>query len=391
MNVDVNPSDVAARLVAWYRRHRRDLPWRRTGDPYAVWISEVMLQQTRIAAVLPYYRRWMERFPSAAALAAAPLDDVLAAWSGLGYYGRARNLHAGAREVVERWGGRLPGSAAELRELPGIGRYTAGAIASIAFGRREPLVDGNVARVLARLHAIEDDVKSAAAARRLWQIAGEMVPDDAPGDFNQALMELGQEVCTPVGPRCDACPVMDACAARAAGRVHELPVVGKRTPDAARPLLALQAAWVERRGRVLLARRRPEGLFGGLWELPQAADRAALIGLFGELGLRLEIAVDAEPVHRHRQVLSHRRLAIDVYAARAAGRMNGSIRAAARGTGVGGPYERAAWHSLATLGSLGVAASSRSIIQRQRESDGWTGGPAQFASSRRGTTRSSTA
>src|SRR5262245_1507009 len=161
------PTSISQRIVAWFRKNRRDLPWRQTRDPYAIWVSEIMLQQTRIAAALPYYRRWMERFPSAQALAEAPLDDVLAAWSGLGYYSRARNLHRGAREVVARWGGRLPATAAELRELPGIGRYTAGAVASIAFGQPEPLVDGNVARVLARLFAIEEDVKSTATARRL--------------------------------------------------------------------------------------------------------------------------------------------------------------------------------------------------------------------------------
>jgi A/G-specific adenine glycosylase len=366
-------------VVGWYRAHRRDLPWRRTADPYAIWVSEVMLQQTRIAAVLPYYRRWMGRFPTAADLAAAPLDDVLAAWSGLGYYGRARNLHRGAREVVARWGGRVPGTAAELRALPGVGRYTAGAIASIAFGEREPLVDGNVARVLARLRAIDEDVKTAPVVRRLWQLARELVPADAPGDFNQGLMELGQEVCTPVAPRCDLCPLAGPCAARAAGRTGELPVVARRPPDSAKPLLRADAVWLERRGRVLLGRRRPQGLFGGLWELPQAAGRGELAALFGELGGRVELG--AAPVFRHRQVLSHRRLAIDVYLGSVTGRLG---RAA-------GPYERVAWHALAGLGSLGVARSSRAILQRQREQDGWTSGPARFASSKRATRRSSTA
>src|SRR5690349_6148043 len=246
------PAHFSFRLLEWYRAHRRDLPWRRTRDAYGIWVSEVMLQQTRVAVVVPYWERWMERFPGAAELAAAPLDDVLACWSGLGYYGRARNLHAGAREVVARYGGRVPGEAAELRTLPGVGRYTAGAIASIAFGRREPLVDGNVARVLARVYAVEEDVKSTAGQKRLWQLAGELVPDEAPGDFNQALMELGATVCTPA-PRCEACPVAEACAARAAGRERELPVVGARAADADKPLLRTVAAWMERRGRLLLA------------------------------------------------------------------------------------------------------------------------------------------
>ena len=346
------PAHFSFRLVEWYRRNRRDLPWRRTRDAYGIWVSEVMLQQTRVAVVVPYWERWMERFPSAAALAAAPLDDALACWSGLGYYGRARNLHAGAREVVARYGGRVPGEAAELRTLPGVGRYTAGAIASIAFGRREPLVDGNVARVLARLYAVEEDVKSTAAQKRLWQLAGELVPDDAPGDFNQALMELGATVCTPV-PRCEACPVVAACAARTAGRERELPVVGARAADADKPILRTVAAWVERRGRVLLARRRPEGLFGGLWELPQAEDRAALERLLRELGAPATLAGGA-PIARHRQVLSHRRLAIEVVAAALAGRS--TPRAA-------GPYDRAAWHPVRSVDALGLAASSRAILR----------------------------
>ncbi|HWM86752.1 MAG TPA: A/G-specific adenine glycosylase [Kofleriaceae bacterium] len=380
------PPEIAERVVAWFRRHRRDLPWRRTRDPYAIWVSEVMLQQTRIAAVLPYYERWMDRFPSAERLAAAPLDDVLAAWSGLGYYGRARNLHRGAREVVERHGGRVPDTAAELRSLPGVGRYTAGAIASIGFGRREPLVDGNVARVLARLFAIEEDVKSASTARRLWQIAGELVPAGAPGDFNQGLMELGQEVCTPAAPRCEACPLAGSCAARATGRTAELPLVGKRQADADKPLLRARAAWIERGGRVLLARRRPEGLFGGLWELPQAPDRERLHALFSALGAQLELGAP-RPVFRHRQVLSHRRLELDVYVARLAGRPGRGALAAGSG-----PYERLAWHSLATLGSLGVAASSHAILQkRHRETHGWTSGPAPSRSSKRASRRSSTA
>ena len=342
-----------------------------------------MLQQTRIAVVVPYYERWMARFPDAARLAAAPLDDVLAAWSGLGYYGRARNLHRGAAEVVAHHGGKVPGSAAELRGLPGIGPYTAAAIASMAFGEREPLVDGNVARVLARLFAIEEDVKRAPVARRLWQIAGELVPADAPGDFNQGLMELGQEVCTPASPRCERCPLENLCAARASGRTGELPVVGARPADADKPLLRRQAVWIERRGRVLLARRRPRGLFGGLWELPQAPDRRQLRALFAELGGRLELLTPA-PVFRHRQVLSHRRLAIDVHVGRLVGR-------ARRTSGPdGGPYERVAWHSLATLGSLGVAASSRAILRRHQEQDGWRSRPSPSASFRRATRRSST-
>src|SRR6185503_5707528 len=185
---------IATAVVAHYAGARRDLPWRRTRDPYAIWVSEIMLQQTRVATVIPYWERWMARFPTVSALAKAPLDDVLAAWAGLGYYSRARNLHAGARAVDARFGGALPSRAAELREVPGIGPYTAGAIASIAFGERAPLVDGNVARVLARVFAIEDDIKSTAGQKALWTAAGELMrglPESAaPGDLNQGLMEL---------------------------------------------------------------------------------------------------------------------------------------------------------------------------------------------------------
>jgi A/G-specific adenine glycosylase len=373
---------ISSALVDWYRQEKRDLPWRRTRDPYAIWVSEIMLQQTRVAAVVPYWERWMARFPSAEALAAAELDEVLAAWSGLGYYGRARNLHRGAREVVARHGGTLPCSAAELRALPGVGRYTAGAIASMAFDLPEPLVDGNVARVLARLFAIETDVKASATQRRLWQLAAQLVPASAPGDFNQGLMELGAVVCVPGQPRCERCPLAASCQARAAGRQGELPVVARRRPDADKPLLQATAGWMIRRGRLLLARRRPEGLFGGLWELPQAASRSALSRLLSEVNL--VAALEGEPpVHVHRQVLSHRRLEIEV------------VAGAARGTlaplAPAGPYERFAWHPLAGLAELGLAAASRAILARYQENKGWTRPSEPSRSSRRGTRRSSRA
>ncbi|MEO8549988.1 MAG: A/G-specific adenine glycosylase, partial [Kofleriaceae bacterium] len=189
------PAEIGAAIVAHYTSVKRDLPWRRSRDPYAIWVSEIMLQQTRVQTVIPYWERWMARFPTVRALAAAPLDDVLAAWAGLGYYSRARNLKKGAETVVAKLSGELPRRASELREVPGIGPYTAGAIASIAFGERAPLVDGNVARVLARVYGITDDIKSTAGQRALWQRAGTLVAElpasAAPGDLNQGLMELG--------------------------------------------------------------------------------------------------------------------------------------------------------------------------------------------------------
>jgi A/G-specific adenine glycosylase len=370
---------IARALVEWYRRVRRDLPWRRTRDPYALWVSEVMLQQTRVAVVIPYWQRWMARFPTAGALAGAPLDDVLAVWSGLGYYGRARNLHRGAREVVARYDGRLPDTAAELRTLPGIGRYTAGAIASIAFDRREALVDGNVARVLARVFAVEEDVKSAAGQKRLWQLAADLVPDEAPGDFNQGLMELGATVCAPAAPRCADCPLADPCRAHRDGRTGELPRMPERRRDADKPLLAAAAAWVERGGKLLLARRVAGGLFGGLWELPQAPAADALAGTLAALGLAWR--PPPLPVHRHRQVLSHRRLALDVYAAPASGRLAGARHV--------GPYERAAWHPPGSLEALGLAAASRAIVGRYLERHGWSEHKPPSRSSPRATRRSS--
>src|SRR3954451_9258496 len=238
------PRDVARMrkaLLAFYDAHARDLPWRRTRDPYAIWVSEIMLQQTRVQTVIPYWERWMARFPTVSALAGAELDDVLAAWAGLGYYSRARNLHAGARAVDARFGGALPSRASELREVPGIGPYTAGAIASIAFGERAPLVDGNVARVLARVFAIEHDIKSTAGGKALWATAGELMAAlpaaTAPGDLNQGLMELGATICAAAQPRCLVCPLVSDCSAVRTGRQDELPVVAARKRASELPLL----------------------------------------------------------------------------------------------------------------------------------------------------------
>ncbi len=267
-------------LLGWYRAHRRDLPWRETRDPYAIWLSEAMLQQTRVETVVPYWRRFLERFPRVADLAAADEDEVLALWSGLGYYRRARALHAAARAVVERHGGELPDSADELRTLPGVGDYTAGAVASIAFDRPAPLVDGNVARVFCRLLAIEGDPASGPVRRRLWEEAARLVPRaGGAGDWNQGLMELGATVCTPREPDCGVCPVAFACRARAEGRTDRLP-----TPAARRAAVPveLEIAIVLARGRVLLERRPPGGRMAGMWQLPtrEAPGPAGLTGLF---------------------------------------------------------------------------------------------------------------
>lgn len=298
-------------LLAFYDGRRRALPWRASGrrrhpDPYAVWVSEVMLQQTRVEAVLPYYRRWMQRFPDVDALAEAPLDDVLKAWEGLGYYSRARNLHDAARFLRDRMHGELPRTAADLRALPGVGAYTAGAVASIAFGERVPAVDGNVRRVLARL--LDEADPSAAWLR---ERAGELVDPDRPGDFNQALMELGATVCTPRAPGCGACPLGRECRALARGTVSRRPRPRTRPaiPRVEFGVAVLLRSHPDGTRELLLARRPARGLLGGLWEMPSlevsggSSAHAAARGAACRAGLRPGRSVAELPAVRH--VYSH--------------------------------------------------------------------------------------
>jgi A/G-specific adenine glycosylase len=252
-------------LETWYDSARRDLPWRRTPDPYRVWISEIMLQQTRVTAVLPYYERFIQRFPDALALARATETEVLAAWAGLGYYSRARNLHRAARAVTEAGG--FPQDYEGIRALPGVGDYTAAAIASIAFGLPHAVLDGNAIRVLARLAGEREVVSSAAARRRLTALAGDLLDRDRPGEFNQALMELGAMVCLPAGPRCSVCPLARTCAARREGLADRLPV---KAPKAAPIAVERELLVIRRRGRCLLWQRPPDsGRMAGFWELPE--------------------------------------------------------------------------------------------------------------------------
>jgi A/G-specific adenine glycosylase len=305
-------------LLSWYQKRRRPLPWRESRDPYAVWVSEVMLQQTRVETVIPYWHRFLARFPSVEALAAADLSDVLKAWEGLGYYGRARNLHKAAGEVVDRFGGCLPDGVEALRSLPGFGPYMAGAVASIAFGRPEPLVDGNVARVLTRLFAIAEPPAKPAVSRRLWEIAREMVPRDDPGGFNQALMELGATVCTPRAPRCGACPLAKGCAAYAKGRPEAYPVKVARR---AVPHHDIAVGLVARGGKLLLV-RRPEGaLLGGLWEFPggRLADgEAPEIGVARTLKDRFALTVrPGAPLAPVPHAFTHRKVTLHPFACRA--------------------------------------------------------------------------
>jgi len=307
-------TEISGRLLAWYGEAGRDLPWRRTRDPYRIWLSEIMLQQTGVAAVIPYYERFLAHFPDLAALAKAPLDAVIDLWAGLGYYSRARNLHAAAGQVMARHNGALPADLPALMALPGIGRSTAGAIRSFAFDRKGPILDGNVRRVLARLYALEENPRQPAAERQLWLWAEALTPADRPHDYGQAIMDLGATVCVPRRPACARCPLESVCRARALDRQEELPVRGvrKKTPT------VVQVALLIVRGGRLLVRKRPyEGMLGGLWEFPAAAvadgqspDHAAALLLknFGGCG-------QPQPAGGVTHAYSHFRLDLHLYRA----------------------------------------------------------------------------
>ncbi len=257
---------VLESLLPWFLQNARDLPWRRNRTPYRVWISEIMLQQTRVDQVIPYYRRWMKAFPSWSALASAPQSDVLKLWEGLGYYSRARNLHAAAQTVVEVYGGKAPATTAELKKLPGIGSYTAAAIASLAFNVDAAVVDGNVIRVLSRLFAFGGDTKSAAGKKQMQAWADALLVKGRAGAFNEAMMELGALVCLPKSPKCPACPMRSVCAAFAKGAPVKFPMTKKKgkVPH----IIVGAAVTMNRKGEVLIAQRKQDDMLGGLWEFP---------------------------------------------------------------------------------------------------------------------------
>ena len=241
-------------LFGWYKENARDLPWRRTKDPYAIWVSEIMLQQTRVETVIPYYLRWLTDFPTIKSLAETEENQVLKAWEGLGYYSRARNLHAAARLVLENHQGKLPADQSALLELPGIGRYTAGAILSIAFDQPAPILDGNLKRVFTRVFNIQTPIQTSATEKVLWEIAEELVPALNPGDFNQSLMELGALICQPKTPHCARCPVALDCRSHQLGNQEQLPVRKEKSPL---PHLQVTAAVITKENQVLLAKRPP--------------------------------------------------------------------------------------------------------------------------------------
>jgi A/G-specific adenine glycosylase len=303
---------LGAALLAWYDGHRRSLPWRGTRDPYRIWIAEVMLQQTQVKAVIPYYESFIGRFPTVEALAAASLDEVLARWSGLGYYRRARQLYAAAREVVGRGG--FPTAASALLELPGIGAYTAAAIASMAFGEAVPVLDGNVERVLSRRLGLDRDPKKAASRQRLLAAGARLLDAERPGDSNQALMELGATICRPRSPECSRCPLAEGCRARLTGEPERFPRPRRRRAVERTDL----AVAVARQGDRSLLFRRPEGggLLAGIWELPNVPLRGALAAIEKAFGRkyggrwRLDPATD-----RVRHGITHHALVLHVHPA----------------------------------------------------------------------------
>ncbi|MGM0401134.1 MAG: A/G-specific adenine glycosylase [Chloroflexota bacterium] len=313
MTRGTDPRTITQKLLAWYEKNRRDLPWRRTRDPYAIWVAEVMLQQTQVNTVKGYYERFLQCFPTVRALAETDLDDVLALWQGLGYYARARHLHKAARIVSQEHGGTLPKELAALRNLPGIGPYTSAAIASIAFDQDVPALDANVVRVLCRLFNYGNDPRKAAGKRALRHYAEALLPPGRAGEYNQAMMELGATLCTKA-PDCEACPLCSFCKAYAKGLQTMRPISRRRQEV---PHRTFVSALVERAGRLLVVRRVPEGLLGGLWELPggpvkegetpQAALKRHLregLGLETTVGPRLGVVEHA---------YSHFSLSVQVY------------------------------------------------------------------------------
>jgi A/G-specific adenine glycosylase len=306
-------AEVARRLLSWYGRQGRDLPWRGTRDPYRVWLAEIMLQQTTVDAVILYYERFLGRFADVGALAAASVDEVLTLWAGLGYYARARNLHAAARQVVEQHSGSFPDSLEGLQGLPGVGRSTAGAILSIAFDRPAPILDGNVRRVLSRLFALQENPRGTAAEKKLWRWAEALTPADCPHDYAQAIMDLGATVCAPRQPQCSVCPLEGLCRARALGLERQLPLpaVRKKVPEVVQAALL----WRDSSGRFRVCRRPYHGLLGGMWEFPtveiaDGEDPALALRRFLQ---QSGVAAEPEEVARLRHVYSHFRLDLRLF------------------------------------------------------------------------------
>ena len=308
------------RILSWYAASKRDLPWRRTKDSYRVWLSEVMLQQTRVAAVIPYYERFVAHFPNVRALARAKTDRVLANWAGLGYYSRARNLRRAAKEMLAAHAGKFPRSYEAAISLPGVGRYTAAAVLSIAYGEPHAVLDGNVSRVLARIGAVRGALRSPAVWRKLEAAARNLLAEDAPGDWNQAMMELGATICTPRSPRCGACPAARWCRARKLGIADQLPASRKKRPSV--DVILTAAVLLDPRGRTLLVRQTNEGgaLFSRMWQFPALETTAPDAGQVLALSLRRKFGLSAKlsltPLRTARHAVTFRSIRLEPYLAR---------------------------------------------------------------------------
>ena len=289
------PRALSTRISTWYRKHQRDLPWRRTRDPYAIWISEIMLQQTQVRTVIPFYERFLAAFPTVETLAGASGQEVLKVWENLGYYSRARHLHLAAKEIVTHWGGKIPKTRDDLLSLPGVGPYTAAAILSIAFGQRAAAVDGNVRRILARIFAVQEPIDQNRTLELISDLAEALVPEKgASSSYNQGIMDLGATICTPTRPACDLCPLTDLCLAFERGLQESLPVRKKRPPIPHREMTA--GLIPDRQGRILIVQRAPRGLLGGLWKFPggermpdETLEAALQRHAREELGIRIRV------------------------------------------------------------------------------------------------------
>ena len=312
----MNPPSISKKLLAWYRKNGRSLPWRGAADPYRVWISEVMLQQTQVYTVIPYYTRWMMRFPDLAALAAAQEQDVLQVWEGLGYYSRARNILRCARILAGEYGGQLPSDVKQLESLPGIGAYIAGAVASIAYGVKAPALDGNIKRVLARLAEFPLAVNDARNAAVLREMLLELLPEKNPGDLNQAFMDLGATICLPRNPLCAECPLTGECAAFQKGLQNELPLKIKK---ARVPHYQVVAAVIVKDKKALIDKRSSSGLLGGLWEFPggkveagETLAEALIRELNEEMGVRIAVG---ETLGTYRHAYTHFKVTVHTFSA----------------------------------------------------------------------------
>ena len=350
------PSSIAGRLIAWHERcGRHDLPWQRPKQnaAYRVWVSEIMLQQTQVATVIPYFERFMQRFPDVRSLAEAELDEVLHLWTGLGYYARARNLHRAARDIRDRHGGEFPDNLEAVMELPGVGRSTAGAILALARGARHPILDGNVKRVLARYYAVDGAPDDKASLARLWQLAEDNTPAERVGTYTQAIMDLGATLCTRSKPRCPECPIAGDCRARLEGRQGELPAAKRRAARRTRRAVMLVARHAS---SVLLVQRPASGIWGGLWCLPEFDDRASARA-FASLELAYaSLATAALPEIEHS--FTHFDLLITPIVARCRGTRRVQQNGAARATQL--------WYDLAQPARVGLPAPIKTLLETLR-------------------------